>query len=260
MKILPRMFFIILPFAAYLVLGQTTFPKQSITAVIFATAALVAIFRPGALFLSPSLSSAFRRGMMLFAVFVFLMAFMPLGGLISGPLMLEHSKEPAQAIFVLASGATMAGEPGYSGLQRVMHGVKLLKSGQAPHLFLSTGYSKINGHAEAAWVASYVALLNIDPASITVLISPEIVTTATEAQYARKALGEKGIDDILLVTSGSHIYRSYLTFKKAGFSVKPAPVHNKFSILYANENFTGSFYAAAREWFGLLYYKLMNRI
>jgi len=260
MKTLFNLFFALLPFAVYIVLGYTTAPKQGISAVFFAVLAIVAIFRPAALYLNTGISAAFRRGMMLFAVFVFIMAFLPLGGLISRPLMLEHSREPAQAIFVLASGSTMAGEPNYSGLQRVMHGIRLLKSGQAPHLFLSTGYSKVYGQAEADWVASYVAMLDVERTSITILVSPEIVTTATEAQYARKVLGEKGINDILLVTSGAHIYRSYLTFKKAGFSVKPAPVHNQFSVLYANENFTGSFHAATREWFGLLYYRLFNRV
>ncbi len=260
MNLFPGLFFLILPVAAFILLGYLTGPKQSLFAAVFAIISLSAIFFSPSEGFKLKILSAFRKGLMFFSCFVFFIAFLPVGGMLSRPLILEHSKEPAQAIFVLASGATMAGDPNYSGLQRVTHGIKLLKNGQAPHLFISTGWSKINGDAEAKWVASYVALIDVSPASITILISPEIITTSTEAQYAHRVLSARGVKDILLVTSGAHIFRSNLVFKKAGFDVKPAPVHDKYSVLYANENFSGSFHAAMREWFGLIFYWLTSKI
>lgn len=260
MNLFINLFFSILPIATFIMLGYATAPRQGIFAFFFAIISLSAVFCNTSDGLKFMILSAFKKGLMLFAGFVFIIAFLPVGGLISRPLLLEHSHEKAQAIFVLASGATMAREPNYSGLQRVTHGIKLLKKGQAPHLFISTGWSKINGHAESEWVASYVALIDISPASITILVSPEIVTTSTEARYAYRVLSAQNLNDILLVTSGAHILRSNLVFKKAGFNVKPAPVHDRNNVLYANENYIGSFHAAMREWFGLLYYWLTNKI
>lgn len=184
----------------------------------------------------------------------------PLGGYLAQPLVVEHSGEKAEAILVLASGATETGDPQLSGLQRVTHGIKLLKQGQAPHLYLSTGFSHRTGYAEAGWVASYTDLIGLDPASFTIFVSPEITTTFTEAAYARKTLQAKGINTILLVTSGAHIYRSCLTFRKAGFNVLPAPAHNLNNVFYSSENYLTSMRAVLHEWLGLIYYRLRGRI
>lgn len=184
----------------------------------------------------------------------------PLGGYLARPLLMEHSTADAPAILVLASGATKTGEFQLSGIQRITHGVNLLKAGRAPHLYISTGYSTRTGHLEYGWVASYTQLLNLDPASFTIFVSPEITTTFTEASYARKALAADNIDTILLVTSGAHIYRSFLTFSQAGFNVLPAPVHNRTNIFYSSENYLTSMRAALHEWLGLIYYRLRKRI
>jgi len=173
---------------------------------------------------------------------------------------MEHSMENAPAILVLASGATETGDFQLSGIQRITHGVNLLKAGRAQHLYISTGYSPRTGHLEYGWVASYTQLLNLDPASFTIFISPEITTTFTEASYARKVLAAEKIDTILLVTSGAHIYRSFLTFRQAGFNVLPAPAHNRTNIFYSSENHLTSMRAALHEWLGLIYYRLRKRI
>jgi len=193
--------------------------------------------------------------LMMFACYIY-----PLGGYLARPLMLEHSPENAEAILVLASGATRTGEFQLSGIQRITHGVNLLKAGRAPHLYISTGFSSELGHLEYGWVASYTRLLGLDPASVTIFISPEITTTFTEAAYARKELAAKSINRILLVTSGAHIYRSWLTFIKSGFEVLPAPSHNRLNVFYSSENHLTLMRAALHEWLGLIYYRLRQRI
>ncbi|MBU1109105.1 MAG: YdcF family protein [Candidatus Riflebacteria bacterium] len=204
--------------------------------------------------------SGYIAGLILLLMIIITCTFFPVGGYLARPLVLEHSAENAEAIFVLASGATETGDPQLSGLQRINHGIKLLKENRAKHLYISTGFSPGNGNMEAPWVASYTQLIGLDPASFSILNSPEITTTATEAQYAHKKLAEKRINRILLVTSGAHIYRSKATFSKAGFEVLPAPAHNRDNIFYASENYLTSLHAAVHEWIGLVYYWLRDRI
>lgn len=154
----------------------------------------------------------------------------------------------------------MAGEPGYSGFQRVTHGLRLLQSNRAPMLLISTGYASWLGHAEAAWVASFTSMFAVDQSKIKILVSKDIVTTATEAEYLEKTFAATGLKKILLVTSNGHIYRSVQTFARRGFEVFPAPVHNKDSVLYASENYLTSLHAAIHEWVGIVYYAIRGRI
>ena len=183
----------------------------------------------------------------------------PIGGYMTVPLILPHSSEQADAVLVLASGATPEGDPNLSTYQRVIHGAKLLKSGQAKHLFISTGFSNTNGFKEYDAVASLTQILDIPKGKITIFKSEEIITTATEALYAKKQFDARKINKILLTTSNAHIYRSCLTFEKLGLKVLPAPCHNKKTTVYADDNFS-MFRAAMHEWIGLCWYYIRGRI
>lgn len=204
--------------------------------------------------------SQFQKGTCLIFSLVILIIAFPIGGYLSIPLVVPHSQEKAKAVVVLASGVTLAGEPSYATYQRVLHGAKLVKDNKAEHLFISTGYSKINGFKEYLAVASLTQQLDIPQDKITIFKSEEIITTATEAAYARKQLAALGINKILLTTSNAHIYRSCMTFKKAGFEeVYPAPSHNKQTTVYADDNLS-MFAASMHEWIGLAWYWLRGRI
>lgn len=203
--------------------------------------------------------NSFKTGNVLTFLFLIIITTFPIGGYLAVPLIMPHSTETADAVVVLASGATQAGEPHLATYQRIIHGAELVKSGQAKHLYISTGYGKINGFLEYYAVASLTQMLNIPQDKITIFKSEEIVTTATEAGYIKKYMDKKGINKILLTTSNAHIYRSYLTFKKIGFQVLPAPSHNKKTTVYADNN-SIMFRAAMHEWIGLAWYFLMGRI
>ena len=149
--------------------------------------------------------------------------------------------------------------PSKISYQRVIHGARLLKSGQAKHLFISTGYSEINGFKEYDAVASLTNILDIPKDKVTIFKSEEIVTTATEALYAKKQFDARGITKILLTTSNAHIYRSCRTFEKLGLKVLPAPCHNKITTVYADHNLS-MFKAAMHEWIGLCWYYIRGRI
>lgn len=250
------------PTGLFIFMGQTnTLKKQALTVLLVLISILAMFLKTDKL--SDRLKqfvSAYKNGLMALALFFLVFSFFPIGGYLNMPLLLEHSSEDAQAIFVLASGATLSGDPTLSGLQRVNHGIRLLREGRAPHLFLSSGYSDEIGHAEADWLENYATLFALSPASYSVLKSKEIVTTATEAAYAKKVLAAKGINNILVVTNGGHILRTCLTFTKAGFAVKPAPVHNQNSIPYHREAYISALHGAVHEWLGLIYYRLKGYI
>ncbi len=259
------------PVAAFIWIDQmSSLTKEIVSAFLIAAASILSVafwksirrdsISDRMISLKQELTDSFAAGMMLLLLLMFTCYIYPLGGYLARPLIVEHSNDNAEAIFVLASGATETGDPTLSGLQRISHGAKLLKAGRAPHLYISTGYSKRTGHLEHGWVASYTELLELNPASFTILVSPEITTTFTEAAHARKVLAAKGINCILLVTSGAHIYRSWLTFMKAGFEVLPAPAHNRASVVYSSESYLTALRASLHEWLGLVYYRLQKRI
>ncbi|PKL43217.1 MAG: hypothetical protein CVV41_10890 [Candidatus Riflebacteria bacterium HGW-Riflebacteria-1] len=260
----------LVPPLAFVFIDQLSINKKQLAAALFIVVSSVAaacffrrhgerVAESGGIAGGKTLSS-YVAGLLFLLLIMQLSYYYPVGGYLAKPLMISHSADNADAIFVLASGASKTGDPGFSGLQRVNHGIRLLKEGRARHLYLSTGFSPITGYAEAAWVASHTGLFELDPASFSILISPDITTTATEAGYARKTLAAAGANSILLVTSGAHIYRSCATFKKAGFEVLPAPVHNRKNIFYASDDNLTSLRAALHEWIGLIYYQLRDRI
>ncbi len=203
--------------------------------------------------------SYFIKGNLIVFCLTIIITSYPIGGYLTVPLILPHSTEEAEAVLVLASGATPTGDPNLATYQRVIHGSKLVKNGQAKHLYISTGYSEYNGFMEYEAVKKLTAMLDIPQDKITIFKSEEIITTATEAQYAKKYFDSIGINKILLTTSNAHIYRSCLTFRKIGFTVLPAPSHTKDSTVYANNNYA-MFRSAMHEWIGLVWYSLMGRI
>ncbi len=201
----------------------------------------------------------FKIGTVVAFAFILIITAFPIGGYMTVPLIVPHSTENADAVLVLASGATPTGDPTMSTYQRVIHGAKLVKSGQAKHMYISTGFSPIYGFMEYKAVSSLTQMLDIPQDKVTIFKSEEIITTATEAQYAKKFFDSIGINKILLTTSNAHIYRSCLTFRKIGFTVLPAPCHNKENTVYANPNYI-MFKAAMHEWIGLIWYYIRGRI
>lgn len=204
--------------------------------------------------------SRYMYGLALGMIFTLICATFPVGGFISQPLYLDHSDETAEAILVLASGATFAGDPALSGYQRVLHGIELLQKNRAPVLYISTGNSSINGYAESQWVASLTKMLKVDAEQVKILVSERITTTKTEAEHAVEKLKAAGIGNILLVTSGTHVYRSKLVYEKLGMKVFPAPCHSRKGLYYSMGHYLRSLNAAVHEWVGLLYYRLRNFI
>lgn len=262
-KLLCKLVFLLLPFITFIIYQQLHVVPSYFFAIIYAIASLIYIFKDNSAIKNSILreyQTDFQKGSCIIFAFILLIMAFPIGGYMTVPLITEHSTQKAKAVLVLASGATLAGDPCYATYQRIIHGAELVKNGQAEHLYISTGFSPINEFQEYYAVASLTQMLDIPQDKITIFKSEEIKTTETEATYARKRLAEDGISKILLTTSNGHIYRSCLTFKKAGFEeVYPAPSHNNQTTVYADDNMS-MFRAAMHEWIGLVWYWINGRI
>lgn len=200
----------------------------------------------------------YQNGMIIALIALIICIFFPVGGLLCEPLYMAPSSENAQAIFVMASGATDAKDPNLSGYQRVLHGITLLKENRAPLLIISTGFSNDNGFAEAAWVASLTQLCAVPPEKMIIFKSERIRTSKSEADYAAEQLNRLNVNRILLVTNASHLYRGKLVFEKLGIEVLPAPCNSAEGIYHSMGHNLRSFDASVHEWLGLLYYRLRN--
>lgn len=262
-KILCKLTFILFPLIVFIIFGQLHIVPSYFFAVIYAIATFIYCFKENSSIKNKILreyQNDFQKGSCIAFAFILLVIAFPIGGYMTVPLIMEHSNQNAKAVLVLASGATPAGDPCYATYQRIIHGAELVKKGQAEHMYISTGFSPTFGFMEYYAVASLTQMLDIPHDKLTIFKSNEIITTVTEANYAYKLLSEKGINKILLTTSNGHIYRSCLTFKKAGFEeVYPAPSHNIRTTVYADDNIN-MFRAAMHEWIGLAWYWLMGRI
>jgi uncharacterized SAM-binding protein YcdF (DUF218 family) len=110
-------------------------------------------------------------------------------------------------------------------------------------------------------VARY-ARLGGDPARVYVESRPR--TTFEDAQYSAALLKPKPSERWLLVTLALHMPRAVGCFRAAGFQVKPYPIGLSAPWHLFAPYATGSmafFYldSAAKEWIGLIAYRLMGR-
>jgi uncharacterized SAM-binding protein YcdF (DUF218 family) len=90
-------------------------------------------------------------------------------------------------------------------------------------------------------------------------------TTAEDALYTAELLKPKPGERWLLITDALHMPRAVACFRVAGFQVEPYPVEFKtdrthpFNAFDPGSGALGSLDAAAREWIGLIAYRLMGK-
>jgi uncharacterized SAM-binding protein YcdF (DUF218 family) len=141
---------------------------------------------------------------------------------------------PADAIVVLG-GATRSPRPPRLGPEvtesgdRMIYATKLYREGKAPKIILSGGRitwqdasASKGGDSEADDMATLIEFMGV-PAS-ALLKDPSSLNTRQNAINVQKIMQEQNIKTILLVTSGFHMPRSLLIFRKLGINAIPAPV------------------------------------
>jgi uncharacterized SAM-binding protein YcdF (DUF218 family) len=134
----------------------------------------------------------------------------------------------AEAIVVLGGGISSATYPrampevSEAG-DRVLYGAKLYRDGKAPTVIVSGG--RIGwlggGSPESTDMATLLAMMGVPDSAI--IEEPNSLNTYENAVNVQKILNQKGIKEILLVTSAFHMPRARLIFEKLGMTVIPAP-------------------------------------
>jgi len=177
--------------------------------------------------------------------------FTPIGLALTVPL--EHrfafsppdSQSPPDGIILLHGTSGLGGIEAMSTLSKNYPKARLIFSGfSAPQ-------------PNDYWLKIFV-LLGGDPTRIYVETRPR--TTSEDAFYTAALLKPKPGESWLLITSASHMPRAVGCFRVAGFQVEPYPVEFTTSRAFALG--LPALYdldAAAKEWIGLVAYRLMGK-
>lgn len=159
---------------------------------------------------------------------------------------------------------------------RVLYAAWLYQQRKAEHILVSGGNITWTGNHRSTPADDMVTLLGMmGVPSNAIWIQNRSQNTREDVEYSRVMLAEKGIDEIILVTSAMHMPRSVGLFEKQGFKVIPAPVDFKVTEQYWQNIWHGSFQsmvigllpgvdnlsvtsAALKEYIGILVYGLMG--
>jgi len=134
-----------------------------------------------------------------------------------------------QAIVLLGGGTESADYPrNFPELNgagdRVLYAARLYKQGYAPHILLSGGTIAWMGNHTTTPADEMAEILELmDVPSDALWLQNASQNTYEDAAFSANILKEKGIRQIILVTSAAHMPRSVELFKAQGFAVIPAP-------------------------------------
>ncbi|MDX9851147.1 MAG: YdcF family protein [Anaerolineaceae bacterium] len=118
---------------------------------------------------------------------------------------------------------------------RVLYTAKLYQSGIVERIILSGGNIEWSGSrttTPAQDMEELLLLMNV-PKDVLIL-QDQSRNTAEDAQFSAEILRKRNIEEIILVTSTSHMWRSVALFEKQGIKVIPAPAD--YSITYESWN------------------------
>lgn len=145
---------------------------------------------------------------------------------------LEHKYLPADpmpnsdVIVVLGGGTEVWQSPRpipelNSRGDRLLYAAYLYKQGVSPNILVTGGGSPWRGaYVEADNMQAVLEIMGVPAEAIWQ--ENRSTNTYENGAFSREILAEKGIDEIVLVTSAVHMPRSVAIFEKQGFSVIPA--------------------------------------
>ena len=137
----------------------------------------------------------------------------------------EASLPTADAIVVLGGGGyTWISRPGVTldnlKYSRLAAGARLYRAGRAPRVILSGGGE--SGRSEARNMARGMRKFGVPESAL--LLEERSRDTSTNARYTAEVARQHDIHRILLVTSGVHMPRASLLFRRTGVEVVEVPV------------------------------------
>ncbi len=142
--------------------------------------------------------------------------------------------ESADAI-VVAGGAFFSGlgqwpYPDAGGnVDRYWHAARLYHAGRAPLIILSGGRDPRRPESWSEAESGALFLRDLGVPDEALVLESEARTTRDNATRVAEILEQRGLDEIMLVTSASHMHRSLATFRGAGIDARP--VATDFSIV-----------------------------
>jgi uncharacterized SAM-binding protein YcdF (DUF218 family) len=148
------------------------------------------------------------------------------------PIPLQDVPE-ASAIVILGGGVggtrwpLEIGQPADLGksADRVWHGARLYHAGKAPMVILAGAQYFGDGMTEAEAMELFLLDLGVPPAAI--VLEQRSRTTQENARYTAQLLDNIGKNDILLVTSATHMARAVSHFEALGLAVVPTATDYK---------------------------------
>jgi uncharacterized SAM-binding protein YcdF (DUF218 family) len=185
----------------------------------------------------------------------------------------------AEVIVVLGGGTDSAQYPRpmveINGAgDRILYAAQLYREGKAPNLLASGGNITWMGNTTSTPAADMAEIFKMLAVPDTAVWQQDkSQNTYEDALYSSAMLKEKGIHQIILVTSAMHMPRSVVLFEKQGMQVIPAPVDFKvtqsdwddvwkgsleswvINLLPSTGNM-GMLTSALKEYFGLAVYRL----
>jgi uncharacterized SAM-binding protein YcdF (DUF218 family) len=181
-------------------------------------------------------------------------AFTPIGLALTVPLenrfpfSRPDPRRPPDGIIILAGGGSDA-----------IDAVSTVSQGYPKARLIFSGFS-----ARDEDLIKRFADLGDDPARIN--MEPQSRTTSEDALYCAALLKPKPSERWVLVTSAMHMPRAVGCFRAAGFQVEPYPVafmtrglSGLFALFSAGSVAFYQLDAAAKEWIGLVAYRLMGK-
>lgn len=134
-----------------------------------------------------------------------------------------------EAIVVLGGGTESSGAP-RNGVEingagdRMFQAVRLYRDGAAPIILLSGGsITWLDSRPSTPAEEMQEILLFMGVPQDAMVLQTKSQNTAEDAAYSAEILRERGITEIILVTSAAHMPRSVGLFEKQGIKVIPAP-------------------------------------
>ena len=187
----------------------------------------------------------------------------------------------AEVIVVLGGGTESSGPPRQmveinGAGDRILYAANLYRQGAAPHILLSGGnITWLSSRPTTPAVEMEEILLFIGIPKEALWLQPESQNTYEDALYTAKILKERGIDQIILVTSAQHMPRSVRLFEAQGLEVIPAPADydvpdfvweglwkadfaTQFIYLFPTAGYLSMTTSSLKEYLGMLVYSLQG--
>lgn len=159
-------------------------------------------------------------------------------------------------------------ELGIDTLQRCLHAARLYHRGPACPLIVSGGpLDSTPGPSMAETMGAFLVTLGVPEEDL--VLEEEALSGFENAAYCAQLLEQRGITRVLLVTSAIHMPRAVRCFRAQGVDITPSasdhltrprwPIPTPASF-WPNAIAAQKFQAAAREWIGLVWYRVRGRI